>query len=105
MKLRINDTLYDTSEMLDLAIGPIEGWMGGSLRLVGIYADRDGRLYLHVYNPEYIEHRIVGDVLTRCNRDVVRYLIQRFEIPRAYLDAAPPAEAGQDDPADSAGEE
>ena len=92
MRAMIDGVMIDTAELLDLGVGPLDGWMGGSIRLVGVYADEQGRLYIHQHNPEPsgVWPGPVGDVLTRCNQTVVRHLVERFELPAAYLKAAGP---------------
>ena len=90
MRFEIYGTAYDTAEMLDLHIGPVEAWMGGAVRLVGAYADEQGRVYLVQDSPHVAEAsgRVVGIVVIRASRAIVRHLVERFELPAAYLAAA-----------------
>ncbi|MBE3070797.1 MAG: hypothetical protein IMZ66_11240 [Planctomycetes bacterium] len=91
MRVCMDGQTYDTADLLPLHLGPIPSWLGGDIDLVEAYADRDGRLIVHQESRHVDEAtgRPVGDVWTRAGRKLVAYLTERFELPTAYLAAAP----------------
>jgi len=89
VKQEIDGTCYDTDEMLDLGIAPVEHWQGGDCMLMGVFADQRGQLFV-LENSPFVGRALngvaaAGDCLILAGPDLVAYLVKRFDLPAIYL--------------------
>ncbi len=89
MRQDIDGIYYDTDQMLDLGIAPVEHWQGGDCTLLGVFADQRGQLFVLEHSP-FVGRALggvadAGDVLMLAGPELGAYLVKRFGLPEIYL--------------------